>query len=135
MIKEIEKEFKSQFPNGWIRFGKTCLGGNEDTFRFGLVDPNELTSKILMNDPVYHSFIIFNDSKGFSAEGGGCISVNPVEKFYAMSSVKTKWRKTRGNEERVLKAFKTFFGRLRVLVDENESNIYQRDKYSDKWFK
>jgi len=65
----------------------------------------------------------------------GRLSINPTNPHMAMSSVKTKWRKTTGSPDKVLKAFLRFFTNLRKLVNEHESNIYQRNKYDDKWFK
>ena len=139
LVADIEKEFKSQFPNAWF-FGsvRAGLGLPHVSIDFGFVNKSELTSNILDNDPVHHSFMFHDEGSGkFNAvrlRGG--ISINPPEGSYlAMDTVKTKFRKTTGDDKRILKTFKTFFKRLKVLVKDNEQNIYQRKKYSDKYFR
>ena len=134
----IKQEFNNTFPNGWIKANTgTSLGGKQITIRFGLVgDMSQLTSKILENDPVHHLFLIFaNTDKLESNCLQSGISINPPKNSYlAMSRVKTKYRRTTGDHARILKSFKTFLPRLKQLVIDNEANIYQRDKYNDKFF-
>jgi len=135
---KIKHEFKTVFPNGWMasHVGHG-LNGKNIYIQFGLVDREQLSSKILNNDPVHHKFLIFADTDKLESnclQSG--ISINPEAGSYmAMGTVKTKYRKTTGNHNRILKSFKTFFPRVKQLVTENEANIYQREKYDDKFFK
>lgn len=137
MLKDIETSFKSLFPNGWITT-RSNWGMYKDAciIHCGLISNiNDQSSRIIDNDPMYHSFILHSDSKGFSSEVlRAGISVNPKEKYLAMSTVKTKWRKYRGDADKTYAAFDKFFKRLRVLLDENADDIYGRSRYPDKYF-
>lgn len=138
IVDSIQKSFDKQFPNAWSIIRVQKLIGEVITVTFGLVDKSELTSGILENDPVFHSFIIHieGDDKYEAAVNSSGISINPPEgSYYAMERVKTKFRKTKGDSKRIVKTFDTFFKRLKVLVKANEANIYQRQNYSDKYFK
>lgn len=139
MGNAIQKNFRKQFPKGWI-IVRAGAGISKDTVSvtLGLIgDKKELTSGILENDPMFHSWLLFKDPKGWSAEiTQGRLSVNPPEgTHYAMGSVKTKWRKTAGDENKMINTFATFFQKLKKIVKDNEDEIYQRSKYSDKFFK
>jgi len=140
LYQEIKNEFYTVFPNGWFGGGvsKSTFGDNENiSFDFGLVDRDCLPSRILLNDPVHHKFFIYVEPDGQleSSTLQSVISVNPpADSYLAMGRVKTKYRKTTGDHAKILKSFQRFFGRLKTLVVENESNIYQRNKYADKFF-
>lgn len=134
-----EKAFKKEFPNGWI---SSNIGRLIDSYSLvidlGVVsDHSQLTSRIVRNDPVYHKFMITDEGKHFEARNLiGDISINPPEGSYlAMGRVKTKFRKTKGDADKIIKTFDVFFGRLKKLVKDNEANIYGRKEYSDKYFK
>lgn len=133
----IKQAFKTTFPDGWIDSGVGCgQTGGLIYIEFGLVgDRTQLTSNILDNDPCHHKFLIFADTSILECKDlVSGISVNPKDKYLAMSHVKTKYRKTTGDHARILKSFITFFDRLQKLVIENEHDIYQRSKYDDKFF-
>ena len=139
MMDGISKAFSKYFPHGWkiVRQGNGLSADSIHVY-IGLVgDTTELPSGIRENDPMFHSWILFPDKKGWSAESSqGSLAINPPEGSYlAMGSVKTKWRKTKGDNNKMVKTFDTFFKRLKALVKENESNIYGRNKLKDKYFK
>lgn len=139
IAKSVKSSFEQQFPNGWIvsRVVKG-LGGPQVYVSLGIIsDRSELISQIIDNDPAFHSFLVFDESNGkYEARNiRGDISINPVEKYLAMSTVKTKFRKTTGNVDKIIRTFDKFFVNLKQLVKDNEDNIYQRGKYSDKYFK
>jgi len=139
LMLEIEREFKKKFPFGFFSITKRNMFGSPVIgISLGLIgDVNELTSKIRDNDPMFHSFLIDlkAENKYESRNNRGSLSVNPKERHLAMSSVKTSMRKTSGDANKILKAYITFFAKLKKIVKENESDIYSRDKYSDKYFK
>lgn len=139
VIENIKSSFNKHFPNGWMNIGKgRGIGSDTIHISFGLVDVSELSSRISQNDPVFHSFIIFVEGEDlYEAQyTTGSIKINPeVGTHYAMGSVKTKFRKSKGDSDKMTRTFDTFFKRLNVLVIEHESNIYQRNTYSNKWFK
>jgi len=134
----IQNSFNEYFPNAWSFINvRNSFGKEHISINFGLVDKSELTSRILENDPVFHTFVIHNEGAGkyeaVNVQSG--IKINPVNPMYAMDRVKTKFRKTTGDSKRIIRTFDTFFKRLKVLVNEHESNIYQRKGYSDKYLK
>lgn len=139
VIENIKSSFNKHFPLGWMIIGKgRGIGSDTISISMGLVDSSELQSNILMNDPVFHSFLIFveGEDKYEATYNQGRISINPEPgTHYAMGSVKTKFRKAKGDLAKMTRTYDTFFKRLKVLVSENESNIYHRSNYSDKYFK
>jgi hypothetical protein len=136
LLDNIEASFKRDFPDAWFKGSvQNLLGDPSICIKFGLVPVDHKINHIAMNDPVYHSFLISpKGSDCFVSENyQGRISVNPKKSYLAMSSIKTPYRKTTGERARVLKSFVTFFSRLKTLVQEHESDIYQRAKYEDKY--
>ncbi|URC15191.1 hypothetical protein GD1_67 [Paraglaciecola Antarctic GD virus 1] len=140
LIDNICTSLRKNFPLAKISASPVRTGLGDDlyfTVQFGLIgDINELQSRIDLNDPAGHKFMVFIGEGGAfeaSALRSG-ISINPTEKFYAMSTVKTKFRKTVGDDKAILRAFVRFSDRLVGLVKENDAEIYQRSKYSDKYF-
>lgn len=136
-MDKLESSFKKYFPNGWANIRRVSIIGSPIIkFEFGLVDRNELTSKILMNDPAYHLFLIDGEPDGYEAKLSiGSISVNTDKQHLVMDSIKSPWRKSKGDATKLLKTYNTFFTRLKKLVKDNENEIYDRKKYSDKYFK
>lgn len=135
----ISTAFDKYFPNGWSRIGvNRIIGDDLVSVTFGLVsDKSEQSSGLFDNDPMLHKFLVRQKGDGtyVSEKLLGYISTNPEAGSYmAMSSVKTPYRKTTGNPEKIIKSFDVFFGRLKTLLNEHESNIYGRERYSDKWF-
>jgi len=139
MMKDIEKSFKKQFPKGWSIIHQGG-GISKDTISIviGLIgNKSDLPNGILENDPMFHSWLLFQHPKGYTAEilQAG-ISINPPEDSYlAMGRIKTKWRKTTGDEAKMVKTLDAFFKKLKKLVKDNEDNIFGRSKYNDKYFK
>ena len=135
IIDGIKIVFKKYFPNGWIIWRK--ISSNTISFSLGIIgDKKELSSGILDNDPVHHKFIIRKEKMGWEVENLiGSIAINPIEQYLVMSSVKTKFRKTKGNTKKIINTFDRWFGKLKSLIKDNEENIYHRDQYSDKFFK
>lgn len=135
IIEGIKIVFNKYFPNGWIFQQK--ISSDTISFSFGIIgDKKELSSGILDNDPVHHKFIIRKEKMGWEVENLiGSIAINPTEQSSAISSVKTKFRKTKGNTKKIINTFDRWFGKLKSLIKDNEENIYQRSKYSDKYFK
>ena len=137
--ENIKNSLLSNFPNSniYVESVRQGLGGSYlFAVQFGLIgDTKELTSGIAMNDPVDHKWLVWVNGDNYEVESlRSGISINPIEKFYAMSTVKTKFRKTKGDANKITKAFVRFSDRLVDLIKENEAEIYQRDKYSDKYF-
>lgn len=139
LANEIEALYKKKFPMGWMNIvARHSFGEDVISMKFGLVaDKKELTSGYFENDPLKQGFIVRPGKKGWESQQTlGWIAINPAEGSYnAMDSVKTKFRKTNADTAKTLKAFDKYFTTLKGLVKEHESNIYNRAKYSDKWFK
>ena len=134
LLADIESSFYKNFPYGWMKT-RSIMGS--PSFSFGLIgNKSELANGILDNDPMHHKFVIHGDINGWDAHNVmGSIQVNPKEKHLAMSSIKTKFRKTKGNSKKLGMTFEKWFVKLKALVKQHESEIYHRDTYSDKYFK
>lgn len=137
VMSEIESSFLTQFPNCYLEIDESKGISHSIDIEFGLImNKNELPNSIRDNDPAFHRFIIFVGKDGFEAQATqGGISVETDNKYLAMEIVKTPFRKTKGNADKIIKAFKTFTVRLKALVKENESKIYKRSMYKDVYFK
>ena len=135
IIDGIKMVFNKYFPNGWINIIKMFT--DDIGFSFGIIgDKKELSSGILDNDPVHHKFLISHIPDGWEMiKVMGYISINPEDQFMAMSLVKTKFRKTKGNTKKIISTFDKFLKNLKIMIKDNEENIFQRSKYSDKFFK
>ena len=134
LINQIETSFKSQFPKGYCNIYKTKgLAGDQISLTIGLVDDIEIvTCKIRENDPMIHKFLIFIDGDKLEANlvmGG--LSIKPLDKFYAMSHVKTGFRKTTGDKVKISKMYANWFKKLRAIVDEQNENIYKSEQYKN----
>lgn len=138
LADDIDKLLKRKFPNGntYARFS----GNLTDSISVwvGLIgNVRELPSGIAGNDPFGAGFMIFRDPKGFVVESPRSnLNVEPEEGSYmAMGSVKIPFRKVRGDEKKILKAFDRWADKAITTIKKEEKNIYQRDKYSDKYFR
>lgn len=140
LIAGIEAAFNKQFPNGYINVGmRKGLGSPYVSLNIGLIkDQSHLSSNIRDNDPMFHTFMISpTGPDGFTAEAlRSGLKTNPEPgSHYAMGTVKTNFRKSKGNAAKLIKTFTTFFKRLHAIVDEHGNNVYQRSEYDDKYFK
>lgn len=135
-IAEFKNTFEQYFPLGWLSIGLRKGLGEYISIDFGLIPVELLTSKIYQNDPMHHSFIVYGEGDKYEVRSlTSGISINPEPNTWlAMGRVNTKFRNFTLEPEKALKRFETFLKRLRKLVDENESNIYGRDRYDDKYF-
>jgi hypothetical protein len=136
---KIEASFFKHFPQGWIEASARHMFGEDViSMKFGLVaNRKELTGGYYLNDPLKQGFITRPHKKGYQTEQTqGWLSLTPAEGSYnAMDSLNTKFRKYSGDEAKTVKAFDKYFTMLQKVVKDNESNIYNRSKYSDKYFK
>jgi len=132
LMSEIKASFYEQFPNGYFRIGMN-KGLSEYTIglSIGLVgDIKDVTSRIRDNDPMYHTFLIFTKDGELSAElCHGSLKVKPTNRMYAMESVRTKFRKTKGGQSKILKMYTKWFVNLKAIVTEQGDNIYSAEQY------
>jgi hypothetical protein len=139
LANEIESLYKKHFPQGWIdASARHSFGEDVISMKFGLVaDKKELTGGYWQNDPLKQGFIVRPGKKGWASEQTlGWLAINPAEDSYnAMDSIKTKFRKFNGDSAKTVKAFDKYFKTLKATVREHQANIYNRAKYSDKYFK
>jgi len=135
MIEQIKESFLSEFPNGWISFSDSNVGGNKTLFiRFGAVPKDEIPNGIVQNDPLFSILSIESDL--LIKHCNGSLSIDPKPgSFLAMDRVRTTLRKKKAkNEEDVVKYLKNYFKRVRKIVAENADNVYGRQRYSQDYF-
>jgi|GEM_PF-1998746 len=127
----IEKSYRKYFPKGMFYSKKLALGGSGFSFTIGLIgDKKDLPNGIEHNDPMRHVFMVNSRDGVFEVTSpSGNLSVNPPEKsFMAMGSVKTKFRKLKGDEKKIVAGMDRFFSKLKNTVKDNKDNIYGADK-------
>lgn len=134
LMSEIKENFYKQFPNGYCHIGMN-KGLCDTTIRLsiGLVgDIKAVTSQIRDNDPMYHTFLIFTKNGELSAElCHGSLKVKTTNRRYVMESVRTKFRKTSGDQSKILKMYTKWFVNLKAIVTEQGDNIYSAEQYKD----
>ena len=126
----IEREFRKYFPKGFFECSKKkgIDGKPMYSYSFGLIgDINDVPNRIRGNDPMFHSGLIFIE--------GDQLELNPLQSslytkpepgsYLAMGTIKTRMRKTKGDEAKLIKYFGNFFKKLRKIVDENKEDIYR----------
>lgn len=132
LAKEIEDNFKSYFPNGYVRTHYSNKISEVIYVSIGLIgDIDYVTNNIRDNDPMLHKFCVFVNSDGtYEAQNSmGALMIKPdPDSHLAMESVKTPWRKTKGDAAKIKKAYDKFFSRLIKIVDDEKENIYNVEK-------
>ena len=128
----IENLFLDKFPNGYFAENNGSLGSNHSFIRLGLIGKTELcANKIRENDPMHTVLSIEEIEDQFIVKMvTGGLSLNPVNSYYAMNTVKLPFRKfTAKNEKDLLNKMTKFFDKLRLFVDENAAEIYRVEQY------
>ena len=135
LMNRMEKSFKTQFPKGYISISKGAgLSGDMITVRLGLIgDLKDVSNRIRHNDPMHHVITMFIDGDNIEADCAlGELMVNPdAGSYMAMKGLKTGFRKTKGDQTKIQKAFDRFTVKLRGLVDANKDNIYDAELYKN----
>jgi len=127
----IEKSYRKYFPKGLFYSRKKPLGGSGFTFTLGLIgDKKDVPNGIEHNDPMRHVFMVNLKGDDFEVTSNhGSLSTNPPKGSHmAMHNVKTKFRKVKGDEKKIVVGMDRFFSRLKSLVKDNKDNIYGGDK-------
>ena len=139
-INNITANFKGIFPNGYIHVGvRSGLGEPYLYIDLGLIaDIKDVSNGIRQNDPMYTSLMGHNvsDEKPFSIETlQSGLSCEPLPNtHYAMSRVKTSYRKSTGDLVKAEKSLNNYFKKLAKIVKENQANIYQVNRINPKYF-
>jgi len=141
-IKQVEKDFHSHFPNGYININYGTGGLTEHiSGTFGMIgNLKDNTHGIAGNDKMKHGFIMFPVNKertlwSFKVSGSSCIYIKPAPDSYnAMDRIKTKL----GNNSKITldKAevkFRKFFKKLSDLMKENKQNIFGVEDIDKKY--
>lgn len=139
LIEGIKSAAKTVFPNGWcMAEARKYIGQLNISVRGGIIgDMSELTQRIPDNDPAYFHFLVRPVKEGYEIEHlvGFGVKVKPTTQGYAMGVHKVKLRKTKGDAAKIIETFKKHMQKLKKAVQEQNENVYQREKYSDKFFK
>jgi hypothetical protein len=138
LAQEIEKLFFKHFPNGWIdsRVEKGFSNNQHISVRFGLLGDKSYSGGIVHNDPLHSLHMVWIQGELYEIDNSiSGLSVNPKEKFLAMSTVKTAIRRAKNlSTEKVLNKYASYFAKLSKIVQENQHDIYKRSDYQDKFF-
>ena len=139
IAEAIAIEFKKVFPNGYVNsYARKGFSNNEHiAIKYGLIeDLSDCSNKIRENDPLHTLHMIWTDNDEFTIDHThGQLYVNPREKYFAMSSVKTKIRNGKSpTSEKLIAKYIKHFKKVAETVKQNESDIFGRDKINDKYF-
>jgi hypothetical protein len=125
---DVVAAYKKLFPLSTIYFSKGALGCSFITLM--LTDKDTVFNGIIQNDQFFTTIMIEQNADGtFTMENcNGSLSINPIEKFYAMSHVKCAIRRTTGDANKIKKTLATYFKKRKDVIDANKSNIYGASK-------
>jgi hypothetical protein len=83
-----------------------------------------------------HKWLISPTKDGWVAElVQGSLMVKPNQPHFAMSRIKTGWRRVKGDHKRIVAGFERFFTRLKKTVHDNKDQIYRVEKYDSRYFR
>ena len=137
--KVIEDNFKAIFPNGYIHVGVRKSIGNPYLYvDFGLIaDIKDVSNNIRQNDPLYTTLMghDVSDVDVFTLETlqSGLMCKPKPNTHYAMSAVKTAYRKSKGDIKSYEKKLNTYFKKVAKIVIENKDNIINIEKIDPKY--
>jgi len=137
-LEQITNDFKAVFPNGYInvRVQKT-IGAPYLSVVLGLIGAEGVENGIRENDPLHTSLMGHNVSVDGKVEmetlqsGLNCEPLAGTH--YAMSRVKTAYRKTTKDLKGTEKSLKNYFKKIGKIVKENQDNIYRLDRLDPKY--
>lgn len=147
-ISEVKKVFKNYFPNGSIFASKYTMGGGiyfsckffqpEDfPFNISQNDIMSLNFGIHENVPFDGDVILPLNSKIVVEFQASSFNVNPVNQYFAMSSVKVSSRKINNVPTKVILALEKHFKKFKEAMDiemKNE-NLYGQKNFKEKYLK
>lgn len=135
--QKASEEFSKVFPNAWSNISVRNILGQVVSFSFGILPRENIPSKIIQNDPAYHSGLIqdidtntglFKDKISLEFSIASLLIKPPAGSFLAYGRVKTGFRKISGTPEKVLDGFVKYLKKLKQIVDDNKENMTERDK-------
>ena len=134
-VKNVEKEFKKHFPNGWFDGEVSRMIGDWTiSLEFGI---GNYTNGIKVNDDMNHSVIIAqpdfvrirdfaSDDFYFNIVHSG-LKVKPdPDSYLAFKRIKTKLTQVKkgGSLAKFEKKMKSWFPKLKKLVKEHQDNFH-----------
>lgn len=128
LMKEIENEYQTHFPNGFISV--TYSSGILESIYlvFGVQSRSKHVNNIMNNDPALHTLFMFgfddgdfvSDKVRLSVSQGGSLLTKPdPDTHYAFGRVKTGLRQKTGTPTQVKKHLFKYFKKLRQTVEDN----------------
>lgn len=137
---KLKDVFKQEFPYGELLIKNASLGRDTRFISITLLSRDDWPQRIIQNDPMHTMFSltnIGNDQLELALVTGGSISLVPPPehaRFYAMAPFKVPFRKTKGNEDKIVSTLQAYFKKMHQAVVSNEDKIYGRQKIDDKYF-
>lgn len=137
LMDGIKESFLKEFPKGYIKAWISTSSGSDKkliAIDIGLIDSVlKIGNGGLQCDPMYHRTLVYDMGDGIYTAvlviGGLMIrSDNPL---YIMNQINTKFKKTNGNDEKILKMYKQFFKKLKVTVKKQNENVWYYKLYKD----
>jgi len=137
LASDIESAITSIFPDSYVsvRYGNNIAPAITIAFALGK-NRLEWSNGIIHNDPAHTLFLIYGMEKDGSIKkplepkySMGGITVKSTNPYMVYGTVKVPFRQTKGDANAMLKLIKTYFERLKKLLQEN------RDKMTDEHLK
>jgi len=139
-ITNTENNFKKYFPNGWFQiYSSKTIGEESITIRYGLIGNQEDNiNGYRDNDPLFNLLSIYPASDLLNDDNELCslrsgLYINPIEKYYAMSRVKTAIRKSKGSLSKLEKTLDNYFKKVAKIVIDNKKDIYKLDRIKEEY--
>lgn len=122
LAQDLKRVHQQYFPGAWFQISKGALGEEEIFIKYGIQNINDVANGILQNDPNFTVMMLSEESSGATTlemSIGNRVTIYPEKGSYnALDSVKLKFRKTTGPDNRIIKTFTTHMQNTRGVVDD-----------------
>ncbi|MBT8327202.1 MAG: hypothetical protein KJP21_05730 [Bacteroidia bacterium] len=138
---DIKKLMLKYFPTSYCYAGYSDNISESIWIKFAIGKKSDWYNGIIQNAPVEYSAIIFgikdgktNDKMSLESSVGARVTIKPPENSYlAYGRVRVPTRKTRGGEERILKAIEKVISTLKKETKQNLSNMTDDHQWVKKY--
>lgn len=128
----LVEDHKTRFNGGFASITHAALGKDTVFFNSTLYSPEHWQNNISHNDPMKEHFMIekVGDDSYVATLGGGSLTIypRPEDKYMAFSSLKCRFRKTKGDAKKIIAAILKWQDKRLELVKEVKAEIPHIEK-------
>lgn len=132
IFQSLVEDHKVRFNNGFASVTIASLGKDTAFFNSTLYSPEHWTNNISHNDPMKEHIMIekIGEDSYIATLDGGSLTIypRPEDKYMAYSSIKCRFRKTKGDAKKIITAILKWQDKRLELVKEVKAEIPNIEK-------